>query len=188
MSYKKEISEKIKRRNGTGMIRTLQVVGSNSDIAFPQGQPSTTIDLYFYSHLSMQMILFKRIGYSGTAVFNFSVFNSRNEWITNLTSEINVLPQYDRLAKVLILKGNDGSRMELGRYRLEGWINDSRVEELYYELIDTTAERFRRRAYLNNEKAALQMERNNLRGLFNGKRKKEIETRLLQIEYELRSL
>ena len=100
----------------------------------------------------MQMILFKRIGYSGTAVFNFSVFNSRNEWITNLTSEINVLPQYDRLAKVLILKGNDGSRMELGRYRLEGWINDSRVEELYFELIDTTAERFRRRAYLNNEK------------------------------------
>ena len=186
LTYKKEVSEKVRRRNGTKMIKYLQVIGSTSDVGFPEGQPSTKIDLFLFPYLSMQMFLWKRIGYSGTAVFNFSVFNSRDEWITNLTTEINVLPQYDRLAKVLILKGSDGSRMELGRYRLEAWINDSCVEEMYFELIDTTEER---KAYAQNQIAAIwqrqqaaQNELNNLRGVLAGRRRKELEAELAVLE------
>lgn len=189
VTYKKEISEKIKRKNGTKLINRLQVVASNSGkIAFPDGKPSTKIDLFLYSHLSMQMILNKRIGYSGTAVYNFSVFTDKNEWITNISSEIDVLPQYDRFAKVLILKGDDGSRMDAGKYRLEGWINDSQVAELNFELIDTTAERLERKAVLSKERAALLAESSRLKGLFTGKRRKEIEERLSEIDREMRVL
>ncbi len=141
VTYKKAASEKEKRRNGSVMISKLQLVPSNSpNIAFPAGSPTTRVDISRYSHISMQMMLWRRIGYSGTAAFNFSVFNSREEWITNLTEEINVLPQYDRFAKVLIIKGGDGSRLETGKYRLEGWINDSRVEELWFEIFDSSEE------------------------------------------------
>ena len=117
VAYKKEISEKIKRRNGPKLISYLQVIGENEDDPFPQGQPQTQIDLFLYSHLSMQFILCNRIGYTGTAVYNFSLFNDRDEWITNLTNEIAVLPQYDRFARVLILKGSDPSRITLKNWQ-----------------------------------------------------------------------
>ena len=188
VTYKKEVSEKIKRQNGEPMISRLQVMGTNEDNPFSNGQPSLQIDIYLYKYLSMQMYLRRRIGYTGTAVFNFSVFDSNNDWITNLTSEINVLPQYDRLGKNLILRGNDGSRMEPGRYRIEAWINESQVAEMYFELIDTTEARNNRRMMLENERAALYAELSDLKGLFTGKRKKEIQARIAQIEYEMRYL
>ena len=50
------------------------------------------------------------------------------------------------------------------------------------------AERQRMIALLNNEKAALQKELSNLKGLFAGSRRKKIEARLAQIENELKSL
>ena len=43
-------------------------------------------------------------------------------------------------------------------------------------------------AELNDEKALLQTELTNLKGLFTGKRRKEIEARLAQIEAELKKL
>ena len=49
-------------------------------------------------------------------------------------------------------------------------------------------EKMRRKAALEQEKSALQTEMANLKGLFTGKRRKEIETRLAEIETELKGL
>ena len=46
----------------------------------------------------------------------------------------------------------------------------------------------RRKTALEQEKSALQTELANLKGLFTGKRRKEIETRLAEIETELKGL
>ena len=49
-------------------------------------------------------------------------------------------------------------------------------------------EKMRRKAALEQEKSALQTELANLKGLFSGKRRKEIETRLAEIETKLKRL
>ena len=49
-------------------------------------------------------------------------------------------------------------------------------------------EKMRRKAALEQEKSALKTEMANLKGLFTGKRRKEIETRLAEIETELKGL
>lgn len=49
-------------------------------------------------------------------------------------------------------------------------------------------ERANRAAALNTEKSNLQTELANLKGLFTGKRRKEIEARLYEIEWELKRL
>ena len=50
------------------------------------------------------------------------------------------------------------------------------------------AERQKKTAMLNNEKNDLQTEYANLKGLFSGRRRREIEARLAQIEYELKNI
>lgn len=51
-----------------------------------------------------------------------------------------------------------------------------------------TEEHTRQRAALESERTALQTELANLKGLFTGKRRKEIEARLAEIEAELKKL
>ena len=65
---------------------------------------------------------------------------------------------------------------------------DTIEEERKEAAAQENAKRKARREALNTEKTSLQTELSNLKGLFNGKRRKEIETRLAEIDAELEKL
>jgi hypothetical protein len=94
---------------------------------------------------------------------------------------------------------NSGGELELKTaYLLFASIKDyldskeraDKCKHAYEEKKATREEKARQEkiASLNSEKSALQTELASLKGLFTGKRRKEIEARLSQIESELKSL
>ena len=60
------------------------------------------------------------------------------------------------------------------------------LEVLRKEAAEKAAHWAKRKAELENEKAALRIELSNLKGIFTGKRRKEIEARLAEIDTELK--
>ena len=80
---------------------------------------------------------------------------------------------------VVAVGNNDEGQCNISNWKLLRTKEEKKAEE---------EARQQRIATLNTEKANLQTELANLKGLFSGKRRKEIEARLAQIENELKGL
>ncbi len=62
------------------------------------------------------------------------------------------------------------------------------TEQLMKKQAEAERQKRQRQSDLQNEQSHLQQELKSLKGLFTGKRRQEIESRLMQIEKELRNL
>ena len=141
-TLERELTEGLKNRhrmNGPQLIRTIHIVGTNSDTDFfPHNTPSNVIDRARYSCASLQIILLRGIGYTGKAKYNLRIFDPMGDLLMDETREIAVQPNYNKFAMIWYVRGSDGNTVELGKYRIEAWVDDSRVYEHVFQVIDSS--------------------------------------------------
>ena len=133
--------EKRMRANGPRLIRTIMLYGAKNETDYwPTSFPAAYVDIDRFSYLSIQIHLFRPFGYTGIAKYNYKIYDSFDNLILDENREIEVKPNYNKLALIWILRGKDGSTAPLGRYRLETWVNDSQVHEYSFVVISKKEE------------------------------------------------
>lgn len=124
--------------NAHPVIKTVKLIeGSSPKAAIHYGKETDRVDIANSSCLSMKIFLTEGIGYSGTANVKFVVFNEYNKTISTLSDRVTVRPGYSVFYNTLILKGEDGSKMDPGRYYVECRVNDSKVFKKEFDIVDS---------------------------------------------------
>ncbi len=92
---------------------------------WPKGRYSQVINRDEFSVVFFHVKLLKTFGFSGKINTRYQVYNSDNNLIYEEESPMQVEPDYDRISKGWILKGDDGSFVPSGEYRFVCSINNS---------------------------------------------------------------
>ena len=110
-------------------IRNVCSIGSNDpDDCWPKGHYSDTInrDQYriVYFHIDVAPIKNKSKVHTGIAVYD-----DYNNQVYRDESDLNWAPEYTRIAKSWTIRESDGYYVKSGVYRIEFWVENSRVYE-----------------------------------------------------------
>lgn len=107
------------------MIRHVKSIGArNQSDVWPTGTVSSVINRDYFPAMAFH-IYTNKIGFHGKVMLTFRVFDSMGNMVLNDVSTIAVEPNYDRLSKVYILRGSDGTVVNAGDYRAQFSINNA---------------------------------------------------------------
>lgn len=203
--------------DGPDMINRVLAFETNEyNEYWPKTHSSTVINLDRFNYLTFNVILHHPYGKQGNIQFNMEIYDSMGNLITKVSDTVTMQKNSDRLAKQWIMKGKDGSSVSLGKYWALFWIDDSkvfrfqfvvthrgfyaegnsvsdeihRVEDFERQMAVQTKLQAAEKEKLNLQKreAALQVELSELKGLFSGKRRKQIEHELAIIRAQLKNI
>lgn len=106
------------------MIRHIKSIGArNQSDVWPSGTFSSVINRDQFPAMAFH-IHTNKIGFYGRIMLTFRVFDSMGNLVLNDVSAIDVQPNYDKLSKVYILRGSDGTVVNAGDYRAQFSINN----------------------------------------------------------------
>lgn len=189
------LTAKEMRKNNPHLIRTIDLVEAYNDKDFfPARQATSYPDRGRFPCLSIQLILYSPIGISGEAQFNIKLFDDNKNQVLDETRKVRCNPDNNKFALMIYLVGLDGSKIKLGRYYIEAWIENSAVFEYTFVIIDSTVrgsggapsyEENYMIKYLLEEKQRLEKALSEQRGLFAARKRKEIEAELNRVTYQL---
>lgn len=108
------------------VISSVQSIGSkDSGDIWPKGSYSKTINRDVFCTIVFHINLFKPLGIVGTVPMNTKIYNADGYLVFDNTINVQVQPEYNRMATGWILKGDDGSFISSGEYKLVCSVNHS---------------------------------------------------------------
>ena len=108
------------------LSRIVSVVASHETDYWAKGSYTSTFNTDYCRYASFQVFLTKPIGFTGQVTLNFKVTDALGNVICNDNSPVNVTDNYDRFAKIWILRGDDGTSVADGIYTVTMQVNNSR--------------------------------------------------------------
>lgn len=106
-------------------IRSVQSVGARHVKDYwAKGAFASTINRNEYPVISFQMTLQQKINFNGQVKLNFKVMDEMGNLVKNDTSMVSVSVGNDRLAQTFVLRGEDGTVIQVGAYRASFSVND----------------------------------------------------------------
>ena len=93
------------------------------------------IDIEKFKCVYFHVFLQKPVGISATLKLNVFVYDANDNLVSDLCTEINCEPIYDKFSKGLILRGDDGSCMSPGKYTEKISFEDSNTVTYHFELV-----------------------------------------------------
>ena len=112
-------------QSGT-VISSVQSIGSkDSGDIWPKGSYSKTINRDVFCTIVFHINLFKPLGFTGTVPLVAKIYNADGYLVFDNTINVQVRPEYNRMATGWILKGDDGSFIPSGEYKLVCAVNNS---------------------------------------------------------------
>ena len=119
-------------------IRHVQSIGARheSDV-WPSGSVSSVINRDQFPAMAFH-IHTNKIGFTGTVKLSFKVFDQMGNMVLNDESSIAVQPNYDKLSKVYILAGSDGTVVEAGSYQAQFSVNNGAVFSYNFRVVTNT--------------------------------------------------
>lgn len=118
------------------IITKIVSVGTNDlNNPFPPGAMTPVINPLAFRGVSFQAELARPIGITGTVNLLFRVYDRFGNIICNEVTPISVTPANNKFGKVWILRGNDGSIVQNGAYRVEMAVGDSDVRTYNFTVV-----------------------------------------------------
>ena len=109
--------------------------GYDVNTPFPSGTYSSVIDIEKFKCVYFHVFLQKPVGISAVLNLNVLVYDSNDNLVSDLSTEINCEPVYDKFSQGLIIRGDDGSRMAPGKYTAKISFEDSNTVTYCFELV-----------------------------------------------------
>ena len=132
------LSEKDKRRNGPDLIKNIKLVGTNDPKDFwPDDVPKTTFDRAEYSCIAVQISLMNNID-TDTLPYSISVYDNLGNQVYTFSRVRDHKPETKRFSKIWKLKKDDKYLYDVGIYRLEAWVADSKIVEYNFSIVDSS--------------------------------------------------
>lgn len=130
-------SEKERRRNGPSIVRNICTIGSNDpDDPWPNGTYTPNINLdefsVMYFHATVISPLIKK---KSAITTGLDIYNSDGVLVFSEESVLAWKPNYDKLARGWIIRGEDGTYTPPGDYVAEMWVENSRVFTFKFKII-----------------------------------------------------
>ncbi len=117
-------------------INTVVCAGTNDPNDYwPRASISSVVDITKFNYLSFQLTMRERYRKAGTVNLSFKVYDYAENLITHDVTPIHVEYGNDRLAKILILVGDDGTRMGDGFYRAEFMVEGSSPVSYRFQIV-----------------------------------------------------
>lgn len=130
----------IDRKNGPAIIRNVCSIGTcDYENMWPTGQPRTVFNYDEHYVISFQLginapkLRNRKVVKLGTAFYNGQGLKIVDEEI-----ELQWSNSYDRMSKTFYLRGQDGTVVPTGKYRVEFWVDESSIYE--YSFVVTSSE------------------------------------------------
>lgn len=117
-------------------IKSVNSIGGyDANTPFPSGTYSSVIDIEKFKCLYFHVFLQKPVGISAVLNLKVLVYDSYDNLVSDLSTEFNCEPIYDKFSQGLILRGDDGSCMSPGKYSAIISFEDSDTVTYHFELV-----------------------------------------------------
>ena len=132
-----QLDQKDKRINGPDLISGIQLRGTNDpgDI-FPKSAAMNNIDRSEFSCIAIQILLGKTIN-EPKADYGLTIYDENDNQVFKYSNELDFKPTYTTISKTWPIKDGEAYNYDVGTYRLEAWVLNSKVFEYTFKLYDS---------------------------------------------------
>ena len=140
ISKANEATEK-EQTNKPKTIRKFGIKNVNSigwydfNTPFPPGSYSSIIDLNKFVCIYFHVFLQKPVGVTETLNLMLQLYDANDNLVSDINTEINCEPSYDKFSQGIKLQGEDGSILSPGKYYAKINFADSKTFTYHFELI-----------------------------------------------------
>ena len=118
-------------------ISAIRCIGAqNADDCWPNEPTSTIFNTNIYPCISFQALMRKPFKEYAVVNLKFKVADPYGNIVCNIENAIRVAPGNDKLAQVWIIKGDDGTVVQAGQYRVTMQIDDWNEVSYNFKIVD----------------------------------------------------
>ncbi len=122
--------------SGKDMISRITSIGANNiNDCWPSGSYSSQISISRFSCLFFHVFLKRPIGTNRSVHLDFTVYDKFGNVVADLSSELALLANHDRISKGYVLRGQDGTTLMTGMYHVEISIDGCNFQSYFFELV-----------------------------------------------------
>ncbi len=116
------------------IAKVASIGGNDINNPLPAGIYSARVKIKKYKCIFFHVFLRSPIGYAGEAPFVIRVYDDLGNLVSDLTSTVACQPIHDKFAKGMVLRGDDGTSLERGKYSADVSIDGCKPVRYCFEL------------------------------------------------------